>query len=308
MVLIDRSAAHRSTRSESLVWAIEAVSPTDWRADVEIPRSHWLCHPTPDRVPVTLLAEAFRQAGLAICVAGLGMGQSMHFIVSSMTVRVEPENLRFPRFGALEGTLEVHFAGITQRKGIPHVLEVEYNLPGIASGRVDARVLVDRDYRAIRRNAAELDACVRPFGGDLIETVARSGDQLAARLGVDESDPFFFDHPVDHLPGMLLLHSAAVMHEREHGAPPRFLTVSFPAFGELRADTDISATVTPRGIDAAFTQGGRLIASALTDEHTGAWPESLETKEPGPAASKISTADGPGADPGRSDQHPVPGP
>ncbi|GAA4191397.1 hypothetical protein GCM10022288_22080 [Gryllotalpicola kribbensis] len=305
MVLIDRSAAHRSTRSESLVWAIEAVSEQTWRADVEIPRSHWLCHPTPGRVPVTLLAEAFRQAGLAICVAGLGMGQSVHFIVSSMTVRVEPESLRFPRFGALEGTLEVDFARVQYRKGVPHVLDVDYRLPGIASGTVSARVLVDSDYRAIRRNAVALDDVVREFHGDLIEQVRRDEGRLIARLGIDESDPFFFDHPVDHLPGMLLLHSAAVVHEREHGTPPRFLTVSFPAFGELRSETLIDAVVTPTGVDAAFMQGSRLIASAVTDSDAAAFPE---TKEPGPAASKISIADGPGADPGRSDQHPVPGP
>jgi 2-oxo-3-(phosphooxy)propyl 3-oxoalkanoate synthase len=270
MVLIDRSAAHRSTRSESLVWAIEAVSEQSWRADVEIPRSHWLCHPVPGRVPVTLLAEAFRQAGLAICVAGLGMGQSVHFIVSSMTVRVEPEDLRFPRFGALEGTLDVTFANVTHRKGVPHLLEVDYELPGIASGRVSARVLVDSDYRAIRRNAARLDDSVQDAGRELIDAVTRTGDHLTARLGIDESDPFFFDHPVDHLPGMLLLHSAALVHERVHGAPPRFLTVQFPAFGELRAETAVEAEISARGVEAAFLQGGRLIASAVTDaDHSG---------------------------------------
>ncbi|GAA4161027.1 ScbA/BarX family gamma-butyrolactone biosynthesis protein [Gryllotalpicola daejeonensis] len=287
------------------MWAIDAISEHTWRADVEIPRSHWLCHPTPDRVPVTLLAEAFRQAGLAICVAGLGMGQSVHFVVSSMTVRVEPEDLRFPRFGALEGTLEVTFTSVQHRKGIPHVLVVDYLLPGIASGRVNARVLVDSDYRAIRRNAAALDEQVREFGGDLIETVSRSKGQLSARLGVDESDPFFFDHPVDHLPGMLLLHAAALVHEREHGVPPRFLTVSFPAFGELRSATTIDAAISDHGVRAAFSQGGRLIAAAITDACPEAHPETQET---GPAASKISIADGPDAGSGRSDQHPVPGP
>ena len=265
LVLIDRSAAHRSTRSESLVWAIEPVSEQTWRADVELPRSHWLCHPVPDRVPLTLLAEAFRQAGLAICVAGLGMGQSVHFVVSSMTVRVEPETLRFPRFGALEGSLAVTFSGVRHRKGIPYILEVDYELPGVASGRVDARVLVDRDYRALRRNAVRLDDSMPEAGVDLLTEISRRPDFLSARLGVDESDPFFFDHPVDHLPGMLLLHTAAVVHEHEHGAPPRFLTVGFPAFGELRVDTTVGAELWPSGVDVAFTQGGRLIASAVTD-------------------------------------------
>jgi hypothetical protein len=263
LVLIDSSAAHRSTRSESLVWAIEPVTENSWRADVELPRSHWLCHPVPRRVPVTLLAEAFRQAGLAICVAGLGM-ESVHFVVSSMTVRVEPETLRFPRFGALEGALTVTFSDVRYRKGVPHVLVVDYELPGIASGRVDARVLADRDYRAIRRHAVSLDEREPVAGVPLLGELHREEGRLSARLGVDESDPFFFDHPVDHLPGMLLLHSAAVVHEQELGAPPRFLTVEFPAFGELRVDTTVDAEVSAGGTEVAFRQGGRVIAAAVT--------------------------------------------
>jgi len=263
--LIDSSAAHRSTRSETLVWAIERVSEHLWYADVEIPRSHWLCHPVPDIVPVTLLAEAFRQAGLAICVAGLGMGQSVHFVVSRMTVNVEVEALHFPRFGALAGRLEVTFADIGYRKGVPHVLDVDYVLPGFASGHVDARILTDHDYQVLRRNAAPLDDEIQGSVEKLVDVIERDGSHLVARLGLNESDPFFFDHPVDHLPGMLMLHSAARVHEDEFGVAPRFLTIEFPAFGEFRMETDLTADLTEHGADITFGQGGREIARAVTD-------------------------------------------
>lgn len=219
----------------------------------------------PDRVPITLLAEAFRQAGLAICVAGLGMGQSVRFVVSDMTVRVDADELRFPRFGALEGKLEVTFAGIRYRKGVPHVLEVDYRLPGLASGRVNAQVLGDRDYRVVRRNAVVFLDEARGAGAELVQITGRTPEALAARLGIDESDPFFFDHAVDHVPGMLLLHAASRIHESEHGVPPRYLTVSFPAFGELRSATDIDAKLNPYGIETSFAQSGRVIATARTD-------------------------------------------
>ncbi len=271
LALIDNSAAHRSTRSESLVWAIgrasegsEGSKGQTWYADVEIPRSHWLCHPVPDVVPVTLLAEAFRQAGLAICVAGLGMGQSVHFVVSTMTVQVETTSLHFPRFGALEERLEVTFADIGFRKGVPHILNVDYVLPGLASGHVDARILTDRDYRVLRRNALPLDDEIREPATELIDVVERDGDHLTARLGVNESDPFFFDHPVDHLPGMLLFHSAARIHENEYGVQPRFLTIEFPAFGEFRVETNVQAHFTGAGLNATFLQNGRTIATAVT--------------------------------------------
>ncbi|MGA0567244.1 AfsA-related hotdog domain-containing protein [Rathayibacter sp. KR2-224] len=265
MPLIDSSAAHRSTRSETLVWAIEQVTEQTWSAEIEIPRSHWLCHPVPSRIPVTLLAEAFRQAGLAICVAGLGMGHSVQFVVSTMTLQVETDNLYFPRFGAFEGKLEVTFADIRYRKDLPFILEVDYRLPGVASGHVGARVLSDSEYRAIRRHAERLGDDIRDAGAALIDTIERDSDHLRARLRVDEADPFFFDHAVDHLPGMLLLHASALVHEDAFSAPPRFLTVSFPGFGELRAETIVEADFTSHGVHAAFAQSGRAIATAITD-------------------------------------------
>ncbi|WP_460578511.1 AfsA-related hotdog domain-containing protein [Humibacter ginsengisoli] len=265
MPLIDSSAAHRSTRSETLVWAIEQVSEQSWSADIEIPRSHWLCHPAPSRVPVTLLAEAFRQAGLAICVAGLGMGQSVQFVVSTMTIRVEAEELHFPRFGALEGKLEVTFTDVRYRKDLPHLLEVDYRLPGVATGHVGARVLNDSEYAAIRRHAERLGDDIRESSTSLLDVLEQDAHHVRARLSLNEADPFFFDHPVDHLPGMLLLHASARLHEYVYAAPPRFLTVSFPAFGELRIETVVEASLTSHGIDAAFVQGERAIATAVTD-------------------------------------------
>lgn len=270
MARIDSSAAHRSTRSETLVWSIEHVSDQTWLADIEIPRSHWLCHPVPLKVPITLLAESFRQAGLAICVAGLGMGQYVQFVVSSMTVRVESDATYFPRFGAFTGRLEVTFAEIRERKGLPDGLEVDYRLPGIASGHVSARVLSDRDYHLIRRNAEWLGDDVRVSLGDLVEVMEWGRERVLARLDVNESDPFFFDHAVDHLPGMLLLHAAARFHEQVHGDAPRFLTIEFPAFGELRAETVVDASPSQERLDATFTQSGRTIATAITDSvHIG---------------------------------------
>ena len=247
------------------MWAIEQLSEQSWSADIEIPRSHWLCHPTPHRVPVTLLAEAFRQAGLAICVAGWGMGQSVQFVVSTMTLRVETDDLYFPRFGALEGKLEVTFADIRYRKDLPYLLEVDYRLPGVASGHVGARVLSDREYGAIRRNADRLGDEVRETSTQLVDVLERDADHVRARLALNETDPFFFDHPVDHLPGMLLLHASALLHEEVYGAPPRFLTVSFPAFGELRMETVVEASLSSHGIDAAYLQGERTIATAVSD-------------------------------------------
>jgi hypothetical protein len=42
-------------------------------------------------------------------------------------------------------------------------------------------------------------------GGSVITPVVRRGDQRRAALVVDQDHPFFFDHPLDHVSGMLLV-------------------------------------------------------------------------------------------------------
>jgi hypothetical protein len=51
-------------------------------------------------------------------------------------------------------------------------------------------------------------------------------------LGIDRSDPFFFDHPLDHVPGMLLLCAAADLARRGGGVPHQ---------GRLRATANFRA-------------------------------------------------------------------
>ncbi|WP_022881865.1 AfsA-related hotdog domain-containing protein [Gryllotalpicola ginsengisoli] len=261
---VDRSAVHRSTQADVLVRTVEQLGDTTWNAHISLPRSHWLNHPRPGRVPLTLMAETLRQAGMAVCTAGLGFDASVHFVISSMSLQTVPDLLVFPRFGALEAVLEVEFREVTLRRGVPHRLEVDYLLPGAGSGHVSAQVLADRDYRAIRRNAAALADHLPQTAEDLLPGLRRRGATVTAGVGVDEADPFFFDHAVDHLPGMLLLHSAVELHERTVGRRPADVSISFPAFGELGAATQLRAEVRGAVVASAFTQGGRLVAEATT--------------------------------------------
>lgn len=257
---LDHSAAHRSTRSELLVSELTQLAEAYWEVGLSLPRSHWLCHPTPGAVPLTLMAEALRQAGLAVCVAGLGMDPSVHFVISALSVNTARERLVFPRFGAFECTAAVSFADIVHRKGIPHRLEVDYTIGTAVTAHISAQVLSDLDYRVVRRRAQVLGEAIVDHAETLLIDPVRTTTSARAVLGVNEADPFFFDHPVDHLPGILLLHAAATLHEQATGAPASALEITFPAFAELRVPTHLSAEIDHASSHTMISQGERTVA------------------------------------------------
>jgi hypothetical protein len=82
---------------------------------------------------------------------------------------------------------------------------------------------------------------------------------------VDLQDPVFFDHPLDHVPGMLLV--VAGLELAEHAAMLRPANVcfrlTFTKFCELDAPVEVSATRETGGNPFEFIQSGRSIARGL---------------------------------------------
>ena len=83
---------------------------------------------------------------------------------------------------------------------------------------------------------------------------------------VDLSDPVFFDHPLDHVPGMLL--TAAILELAEHDSILESDNVTFrltfTRFCELNAPVQVTATREASGTNRIqVTQSGRNIATGL---------------------------------------------
>lgn len=260
---VDHSAAHRSTPSDLLVTHMRRRAEMVWEVGFSVPRSHWLCHPTPGPVPPTLVAETLRQAGLAVCVEGLGLGPSVHFVISALTLSTGNTELMFPRFGAWEGIAVVSFSDIVYRKGLASRLEVDYQIGDTVSAHISAQALSQSDYRAVRRNATYLDEVIVESEDTLLVNPVVTETSAEATLGVNEADPFFFDHPVDHLPGMLLFHSAVVLHERATGSPAASVTIAFPSFAELRTPTRLRAAIDGGTSRTTIVQDQNLVAEVM---------------------------------------------
>ncbi|WP_165966196.1 AfsA-related hotdog domain-containing protein [Actinomadura sp. 7K534] len=110
-------------------------------------------------------------------------------------------------------------------------------------------------------------------------------------LVVDESDPFYFDHPLDHVPGMLLfsgLLELAVRADelRSRGRPGRVVAgLGFTRFCELRTATSLSCTPVP-GPNRAWT-----VAARQSGEEVCAG--SIAFADDGPAAPDCARAAAP---------------
>lgn len=260
---LDHSAAHRSTQSELLVTHMSKRAEAVWEVGFSVPRSHWLCHPTPRTVPPTLIAETLRQAGLAVCVAGLGLDPTVHFVISALTLRTHKTALEFPRFGALEDIARVSFSDITYRKGLASRFEVDYKIGDAVSAHISAQALSQSDYNAVRRNAQRLDETIVELEERLLVDPVVTETAAEATLGVNEADPFFFDHAVDHLPGMLLLHSAVALHELATGSAAGSVSITFPTFAELRTTTWLQAAIDGSNSHITVFQGSRAVAEVM---------------------------------------------
>ena len=99
-----------------------------------------------------------------------------------------------------------------------------------------------------------------------ILNVAPSRGMSRGFARVDLSDPVFFDHPLDHVPGMLL--TAAILELAEHDSILESDNVTFrltfTRFCELNAPVQVTATREASGTNPIqVTQSGRNIATGL---------------------------------------------
>jgi hypothetical protein len=94
------------------------------------------------------------------------------------------------------------------------------------------------------------------------------------QLRVDQSHAVLFDHPVDHVPGMVLMEAArqaALLTVGEPDALPVRCHFTFDKYVELDAPTIVTAAPMPpairgnRGVEVKFEQASSTVATGLLD-------------------------------------------
>ncbi|GLZ29814.1 hypothetical protein Lesp02_20040 [Lentzea sp. NBRC 105346] len=104
------------------------------------------------------------------------------------------------------------------------------------------------------------------IGKPLVSGVRREcGGGWLANLNVDRSDPFFYDHPLDHVPGILLVCGLLDLVGHASGSPgPRLrLSLGFPAFCEHDDPVELVATPSSEAVrgrwEVSAVQRGRSV-------------------------------------------------
>jgi hypothetical protein len=252
---VPREFVHRVAVAEILLTGWTRTDADRFTITAQWPRAHQL-HVSPDRSAYEplLVAETVRQCGALLAHAAYEVPLGHQFVLQELRVDTRPEHLAVGAAPA-EPVIDITVTEVRRRAGRPAALRYDavVRLGGeqVATGHIAVTWTNESVYRRLRGGrTADVGALrlPRPLPAPLpADTVGRAlaADVLLSpaarpgrwRLRVDTAHPVFFDHPLDHVPGMLLL-EAARQTVRAHGGRERRVPVSFHAMFHQYAELD----------------------------------------------------------------------
>lgn len=283
---VPRSLVHRHSIAEVfLTDSHRGDGPRHFVIAAQWPRRHAYFTDSRDGRPthsIALFAETLRQTAIYLAHKYHDVALDAHFVMSEMNIDIEPGGIPA---AATDVTIDVDVRDPQFRDGAltRYVVELTFAIDGrtVATGRGAAQVLTPSAYERVRRTASTLalnpaatrtreesmptvtpDDTGRDAGHDVVLAAGTDGLELR----IDPGHHIFFDHPCDHVPGMLML-EAVVQAGRVLLALPTARAVSvhaaFRKFGELDRPVGVSgiAPADDHRATVVFHQDGVDIAS-----------------------------------------------
>jgi hypothetical protein len=252
---VPREFVHRVAVAEILLTGWSRTDADRFTITAQWPRAHQL-HVSPDRSAYEplLVAETVRQCGALLAHAAYEVPLGHQFVLQELRVDTRPEHLAVGAAPA-EPVIDITVDEVRRRAGRPVALRYDavVRLGGerVATGRIAVSWTNESVYRRLRGGrTADVGALwlprplPPPLPADAVGRALRSDVLLSPGdrpgrwlLRVDTAHPVFFDHPLDHIPGMLLL-EAARQAVRAHGGAERRAPVSFHATFHQYAEFD----------------------------------------------------------------------
>ncbi|QES07645.1 gamma-butyrolactone biosynthesis protein [Streptomyces venezuelae] len=303
---ISRRLVHRASVTEVFLTDAVVAGADRFLIGAQLPRNHALYRPEETgQCDFMLLVETVRQAGIYLSHRHYDVPLGHHFIFKALSLHIsDPAALRVGA-GPLAVVLDVNVATPGGRTtGIPGArnprrFDARFDMVIEVGGRECARasagvtVIDGVRYARLRQrgrtegtvparpSAYEGTAPARPsayerkggapgYGRGVLRpapgTAIRPTGTGEWRLHVDPTHPGYFEHPSDHVPGMLLLEAfrqAAL--ELSGGTVLASLEAEFAVFGELGEAVTVQAAATTAGdgrMRLSAAQGGRVLATA----------------------------------------------
>jgi A-factor biosynthesis hotdog domain len=276
---VSRDLVHRRAVAEVLITDTVQVGEDEFLLGAQLPRAHslWSDRRSSYHDPLITI-EICRQACLALPHRYYGVPQDWHFVSRRIDLRAASlDAYRDNETSPPEVILRARYANKRERHGVLTGMTIESDLTidGAPAGTVDGDLIFfpPTDYQEMRsRQRADRPlARARPRIIALPVDPARVGrvvernvviedrsaaegatDECRYRVMVDQSNPFFFDHPQDHIPGPLILEAyrqaAIATATRDCGRSPAAalvtdLRVRLAGFAELDAPLECAAMV-----------------------------------------------------------------
>ncbi|MFG1667114.1 ScbA/BarX family gamma-butyrolactone biosynthesis protein [Streptomyces sp. Y7] len=254
---VPRQLVHRASTAETFLTGMTSEGSGRFTVFAEWPRTHQL-HVSSDgsAYEPLLLAETARQAGTLLAHAAYDVPLGHQFVLKEARIGVCDERLAVGTAPA-EPVLHLTVTDLDHRGARPAGFryEAEIRLDGepVATAELAATWTSAAAYRRLRggRTAGTVSALPAPPGlppaavdrarpGDVV--LARSGHPDRWRLRVDTAHAVFFDHPLDHVPGMLLLEATRQAVRARTAGGPR-TPVAFRAVFHQYTELDLPAWI-----------------------------------------------------------------
>ncbi|MFJ8547227.1 ScbA/BarX family gamma-butyrolactone biosynthesis protein [Streptomyces sp. NPDC093586] len=259
---VPKEFVHRASIAEVLLTDWERQGDRHFTVAAQWPRGHSFFTSVQNCHDPLMVAETFRQAGVLLAHTELGVPLGHQLLVRDLGVHVRPEHLGVSGVPA-SVELEMSCTNVRQRGGVlaecryDAVIRRDGDFVGTAYGTVTC--MAPTTYRRVRslhgpeagRPPLALTAPVAPqlvgrsSPKDVVLSPTKKPDQW--RLRVDRSHPILFDHPLDHVPGMLLLEAArqSASATLGHASLPLLVESEFERYVELDAPCLIETSRLP---------------------------------------------------------------
>lgn len=215
---VDRQFVHRRAISEVFLTGLERRSSAEFRVFAQWPRWHVFYGNEDGTVDSAMVVETLRQLTVLIAHSELAVPLGHQFLMPTMSAAVSP-GARLHTSVPTDVTVIVRVSSV--KAGIEGAAAFDTTAAffvagcAVATGKASARIVDPMVYRRFRKGRSPGDTHVRPGPPVNAERVGHSsprnvvlGPSRASRrwpLRVDVSNPVLFDHPLDHVPGVLLI-------------------------------------------------------------------------------------------------------
>lgn len=188
---VDRRLVHKKAIADVFLTDSRVLADSEFLIAAQWPRRHWYFGDPAARLEPLLISETLRQVCLYVAFAHLGIPVGAHVLIEQFSVRQSMHRLpsRDPAVVFIEVEVETDRAPHTPRRLVLRTV-FRHGDRVVASASGAARAIPPDTFTRLRERRSTTGERRQPGGH---------------RLRIDLSHPVYFDHPTDHVPGLMLV-------------------------------------------------------------------------------------------------------